>query len=109
MNSEKLLVLIADETKALLTKHKEEIEKAYGKMTGDESLSISMTHKLTPEGPKRVKVETSLSFVIDRVKDSKEYSYNESQPGLPGILDEKGKEKVIPIGTKGKKKGVKKT
>lgn len=90
MNKEKLVSLIADETKDLLAKHYGEIETALVKMGREESLSISMSHKLTQETPKKVKIETSLNFVIDRVKDNREYSLNEQQPGL---FEEKEKEK----------------
>jgi hypothetical protein len=86
-------------------KHREEIEKAYTKITGDENFTISMSHKLTPESSRKIKVETAISFVIDRVKDSRNYNLNEAQPGLfdknkPG---EKPNLKGLPGGKKGKK------
>lgn len=79
MIKESLIFEICLKTKGLLKVYQEEIEKSYLKLNNSESLSIYMVHKIKPEGPQKIKVESSISFVAEKISDKVTYFIDEAQ------------------------------
>ena len=87
MNKENLIFEICLKTEGLLKDWQGDIEKAYLKLDDRESLPITMTHKLKPEGPQKIKVESSISFVAEKVSDKVTYFIDDKQ--IPMTFNEK--------------------
>lgn len=73
--------------KDLMISHLVELNKAYVK--AEKTLAISMGMKFEPDSKDKTKIEASINFVTDRVKDSATAMIDENQMKL---FDKDGKE-----------------
>ena len=83
MDTKFLIDSISEKVKGLLKDHQAEISQAYLKCDEGEALTISISNKLKgSDKTAGILVETSISFVTEKVKDSVKYVVNENQPEI---------------------------
>ena len=71
---------MVESVRFLFEDYQKDIDEAY-LQAGDEPLSISVSLKLSPDGGE-TKIETSISFTKEKVKDKITMNVNEDQQGL---------------------------
>ena len=76
---------IVEQIDALIETYLPQIDQAY--MKQENSLTVSFSTKISPIDVDEMKIETSISFVADRVKDRTEGTANERQAQLFGAVD----------------------